>query len=208
MSSLADSRATFLAECPVSRETEARLARYEDLILKRNQGLSLIAGSTEGEIWTRHFLDSAQLVKLIAHPQESVVDLGTGAGFPGLVLAIMGLPDIHLIENNMQKVAFLRAVVAELGLRVTIHPMKVDAVRPFIAGTVTSRALKPLDQLLGMAARFLGPDTVCVFPKGRQAAEELAEAERRWRMRVERFSSVTSADSTIFRLTHIAKAAT
>jgi 16S rRNA (guanine527-N7)-methyltransferase len=118
----------------------------------------------------------------------------------------MGLPNMHLVENNMQKVAFLRAVVAELRLDVTIHPMKVEAMKPFVAGAVVSRALKPLDQLLGLAARFMGSDTACIFPKGRRAAEELDEAARHWRMTVERFPSVTSADSTIFRLTHIAKA--
>ena len=176
------------------------------MILARNQGLSLIADSTSDAVWTRHFLDSAQLAKLIRHPQESVVDLGTGAGFPGVVLAIMGLPKVHLIENNMQKVAFLRAVVAELRLDVAIHAMKIQAVKPFVAGAVTSRALKPLNQLLGLAARFIGADTDCVFLKGRRAEEELADAARCWRMSVERFSSVTSTDSTIFRLTHITKA--
>src|ERR1700760_2803390 len=145
----ADPRAEFLAAVPVSRETEARLARYESLLLERNQALSLISGTTADIVWTRHFLDSAQLLTLILEPMRPVIDIGTGAGFPGLVLAILGLPDVHLVEHNMQKVAFLRGVADALDLSVTIHGMKSDAVKPFTAGTVTARALKPLDQLLG-----------------------------------------------------------
>ncbi len=201
-------RAEFLAAFPVSRETEARLARYESLLLERNQTLSLISATTADIIWTRHFLDSAQLFPLIPEPDRPIVDIGTGAGFPGLVLAILGLPDVHLVEHNMQKVAFLRFVADALNLRVTVHAKKAEAVKPFVAGTVTARALKPLDQLLGFGKRFLGQNSVCLFPKGRRAEEEMAEAARRWHMKAERFPSVTDPDSTIFRLSHVTEART
>ncbi len=202
----ADHRAAFREACPVSRETEGRLKRYEEMLVERNQTLSLVSGSTIDILWTRHFLDSAQLLALIPQPERPVIDLGTGAGFPGLVLAIMGLPDVHLVENNMQKVAFLRDVVAALELQVTIHAMKAESVRPFPVGVVTSRALTQLDQLIAMSRRFLGAGSVCVFPKGRKAADELQAAEGRWRMKVERFPSRTDAESTIFRLSDIAEA--
>jgi 16S rRNA (guanine527-N7)-methyltransferase len=140
---------------------------------------------------------------LIPDPENSVIDMGAGPGFPGLVLAILGLPRVHLVENNMQKAGFLNAVIADLALPVTVHAMKVEAVRPFVAGTVTARALKPLSQLIGMGWKFLGPGSVCVFPKGRRAAEELAAAERDWSMTVERFQSLTDPESTIFRLSHV-----
>jgi len=204
--SLADHRGAFLAACPVSRETEAQLDRFALLLADRNRSLSLIADSTMEALWTRHFLDSAQILRLIPDPEAVVVDLGTGAGFPGLVLGILGLPKIHLIENNMQKVAFLRNVVAELGLPVTVHAMKIEAVRPFAAGTVTARALKPLDQLIGLSRKFMGSGSACVFPKGRRAEEELRDAERRWRMKTERFQSLTDAGSTIFRISDIQEA--
>jgi 16S rRNA (guanine(527)-N(7))-methyltransferase RsmG len=202
----ADPRAEFLAAFPVSRETEALLARFENLLLERNQSLSLISDSTADIIWTRHFLDSAQLLSLIPAPDRPLIDLGTGAGFPGLVLAILGLPHVHLVENNMQKVAFLRGVVEALGLSVTVHGMKSDAVKPFAAGTVTARALKPLDQLIGFGGRFLGAGSVCLFPKGRRAEEEMAVAARKWHMKTERFPSVTDPDSTIFRLSDVTEA--
>ena len=202
----ADPRAEFLAAFPVSRETEARLARYENLLLERNQTLSLISGTTADIIWTRHFLDSAQLLPLIQRPDQPLVDLGTGAGFPGLVLAIIGLPDVHLVEHNMQKVAFLRSVAEALNLPVTVHGMKSDAVKPFVAGTVTARALRPLDELIGLGRRFLGQHSVCLFPKGRRAEEEMVVAARKWHMKVERFPSVTDAESTIFRLSDVTEA--
>lgn len=198
-------RADFLRAFPVSRETEDRLAHYEALLLKRNQSLSLIAPSTNEIVWTRHFLDSAQLSTLITSPEKPVVDIGTGAGFPGLVLAILGLPDVHLVEHNMQKVAFLQTVADALELPVTIHGMKSASVRQFTAGTVTARALKPLEQLLGLGRRFLGADSVCLFPKGRRAEEEMAAASRKWHMKAERFPSLTDPESTIFRLSNIAE---
>jgi 16S rRNA (guanine527-N7)-methyltransferase len=202
----AEDRAAFLAAFPVSRETEARFVRYESLLLQRNQTLSLISDSTADIIWTRHFLDSAQLLPLIAQPDQTVVDIGTGAGFPGMVLAILGLPDVRLIEHNMQKVVFLRDVAADLGLSVTVHGMKAEAVKPFAAGTVTARALKPLDQLIGIGRRFLGPGSVCLFPKGRKAEEEMAVAAGKWHMKAERFASLTDPASTIFRLSEVTEA--
>ncbi len=179
------------------------MARYEALLLARNRTLSLISSTTEDAIWTRHFLDSAQLAPLIVDPQDSVVDIGSGAGFPGLVLAIMGLPNVHLVENNMKKVAFLRSVIAELDLPVTLHPMKAESVKPFVAGAVVARALKPLSELLSLSRSLRGPRTVCVFPKGRRAEEELLQAQRDWNMHIERFPSLTSDESTILRLGNI-----
>ena len=100
--------------------------------------------------------------------------MGSGAGFPGLVLAILGAPNVHLVEHNMQKVAFLRSVVEALGLPVTIHPMKSDAVKRFAAGAVTARALKPLDRTLGLSRPTFGGRDGLHLSKGRRAEEEMA----------------------------------
>ncbi len=184
---ISSDRAAYLAALPTAPEVEDRLARYEALLRARNETLALISDSTVETIWTRHFLDSAQLAKLIPRPGDSVVDIGTGAGFPGLVLAIIGLPDVHLVENNMQKVAFLRSVVADLSLPVTVHAMKAEAVRGLISGNLRDDG------------------TTCLFPKGRRVDDELQDAARDWRMDVERFPSLTSAESTILRLRHVAR---
>jgi 16S rRNA (guanine527-N7)-methyltransferase len=203
----ADPRAAFLAAFPVSRETELRLEQYDALLRDWNQRLSLVANSTLDSIWSRHFLDSAQLMPLIPEPARPVIDIGTGAGFPGVILAIMGLPHIHLVEHNMRKVGFLRTVIAALGLEVTLHAMKVESVKPFAAGAVTARAFRPLAELVGLGRKFLRDDAaVAIFPKGRRAEEELTEARRLWRAQVERFPSLTDPDSTIFRLSGIAEA--
>jgi 16S rRNA (guanine527-N7)-methyltransferase len=202
---ISSDRAAYLAAFPTVPEVEDRLARYEALLRARNETLALISDSTVETIWTRHFLDSAQLAKLIPRPGDSVVDIGTGAGFPGLVLAIIGLPDVHLVENNMQKVAFLRSVVADLSLPVTVHAMKAEAVRGLIAATVVARALKPLSQLLALSGNLRDDGTTCLFPKGRRVDDELQDAARDWRMDVERFPSLTSAESTILRLRHVAR---
>ena len=205
--SQAEQREDFLRVVPVSHETLALLRVYESILIKENQELSLVSPSTVDMIWTRHFLDSAQLLPLIPEPEAPLVDLGTGAGFPGLVLAIMGLPQVHLVEHNMRKVAFLKKIVSELDLSVTIHAMKAETVRPFAAGTVTARALKPLDELIGMGRKFVAGSGVALFPKGRRAAEELKDAERNWRMRVESFPSITDLESTVFRLSDINRVA-
>ena len=179
------------------------MARYKHLLIEANQALSLIAPSTEATIWTRHLLDSAQLLPLVEDQKETLFDVGTGAGFPGLVLAILGHPRVHLVEHNLQKVAFLRRVTDELRLPVTIHPMKSEALKSTHAGIVTARALKPLGQLIALSRRLIGPSTRCVFPKGRRAEAELTEALEHWSMKVERFPSMTDPESTIFRLSHI-----
>lgn len=195
----------FLASYPVSRETLARLQLFEKKLIEANQSLSLIAPSTEAIIWTRHFLDSAQLLPLVGEENTPIVDMGAGAGFPGLVLAILGLRGVNLIEHNLKKVAFLRAIAAELHLDVTIHPMKAEAVRHLDARTVTARAFRPLAELIQLATRFMGEGAAAIFPKGARAEEELAVAERQWRMVVERFPSRTSPESTIFRLSQISR---
>lgn len=201
-------RDVFLAANPVSRETEARLERYAGLLTEWNQGLSLVSDSTLGEIWTRHFLDSAQLLPLFPDPRASIVDMGTGAGFPGLVLAILGHREVHLVEHNIQKVKFLQAVIDALDLKVTLHAKKTESVKPFIAGAITARGLKPLNILINLGQRFLGRESVCIFPKGRRAEDELRDAQRHWRMHVERFPSITSPESTIFRLSRVAELST
>ena len=122
----------------VSRETLDRLIAYDGLLRKWQPKINLVGPSTLPDAWKRHFLDSAQLLPLIPEPDRPVVDIGTGAGFPGLVLAILGLPHVHLIEHNMQKIAFLQSVIQALDLPVTIHGKKVEAVKPFVAGTVTA----------------------------------------------------------------------
>lgn len=193
----------FAAETGVSRETLGRLERYRELLLEANQGLSLIGDSTIPTLWERHFLDSAQLLPLLPSPEAVVLDMGTGAGLPGLVLAILGCPNVHLAEHNMKKATFLRRVIDELGLPTQLHAKKAESIPAFPVDVVTARAFAPLPELIGLARPFLGTAGICLFLKGRNAEAELDLARRSWRCTASLLPSRTAPDARIVRLSEI-----
>ena len=198
----------FQAQTGVSQETLDRLAAYVDL-LKRWQGaLNLVAASTLDDVWRRHMLDSAQLVSLLPGETRVLVDLGSGAGFPGLVLAILGVPQVHLIERDQRKAVFLREVarITDAAGQVTVHATTIAAAPPLTADVITARALAPLDRLLPLAARFCGPETACLFPKGQDVDKELTQATRTATLRVERCPSLSDPRGTVLRLEGLGRA--
>ncbi len=198
------SRHSTAADFGVSRETEARLQAYVALLLRWNAKINLVADSTLEQVWQRHILDSLQLLPLLPDGQGSITDLGSGAGFPGLVLAAASGRETHLVESDRRKCAFLSEAARTLGLsRAHIHPQRIEAATPPPAAVVTARALAPLPILLGHAARLLAPGGVALFPKGRTADEELTAAAPHWTMRAERFPSHTDSAATILRLSEI-----
>ncbi len=191
-----------LADVP--RETEARLRDYLALLLRWNARINLVARADDDTLWTRHILDSAQLAPLLPDAPGPLVDLGSGAGFPGLVLALLGGRETHLVESDRRKSAFLQEATRTLGLSsVTIHPTRIEAARLPPAAVITARALAPLPALLSYAHRLLASRGIALFPKGRTATEELTAAASAWTMRVERFPSRTDPDSAILRLSEI-----
>lgn len=186
----------------VSRETEERLRAYLRLLLNWNARINLIAAAPEEEIWQRHVLDSWQLLALL--PAGPLVDLGSGGGLPGLVIAIGREEETHLVESDRRKAAFLMEAARTLGLKhVRVHPARIEAARLPVIRVVTARALAPLPDLLGHAARILASGGVAVFPKGRNAEAELTAAAPHWLMHTERFPSRTDAQATILRLSEI-----
>lgn len=189
----------------VSRETIDRLAKYVELLASWNRRINLVGRDTMGDVWRRHVLDSAQLFPLIPREARRLVDLGSGAGFPGLVLAIMGVPDVHLIESDGRKAVFLREAVRITGAPATVHARRIDRVPPFIADVVTARALAPLPELLAISERFLGPRTIYLFLKGRMVDEELTEAAKAWHIRMDRQPSLTDPSGCVLRLEAIAR---
>ena len=176
----------------VSRETLERLSIYERLLQDWGKTLSLVSRSTLDDIWNRHFADSAQILPLLRGP---LLDMGTGAGFPGMVLAIMGVKDVHLSDNNQKKIEFLKEVKAQTRCKVTIHNCKSEVVPDHKFGTLTARALAPLDELLKIAAPFFGPKTQAIFLKGRSYEAEVETASHDWSFDCEPRSSLTNADS-------------
>jgi 16S rRNA (guanine527-N7)-methyltransferase len=190
----------------VSRETRERLNTYAELLRKWQRSINLFGPRTLDDLWNRHFTDSAQLLPLIPPSARVLVDFGSGAGFPGLVLAILGVSQVHLIESDQRKATFLREVARATGTPVTVHAKRIEQVASFPADVVSARALAPLGDLLGFAAPFLHPDSLCLFPKGQMAEDELTAASRTWNINVDRIQSVTDPSATILRLSQVSRA--
>jgi 16S rRNA (guanine527-N7)-methyltransferase len=193
-------------ELGVSRETHARLARYVDLLREWNARVNLVSRLSLDDAWRRHVLDSAQLFPLIPGKARNLVDLGSGAGFPGLVLAILGAPEVHLIESDVRKCAFLREAARVTETAVAIHACRIEAMAPLPADVITARALAPLTDLLDLAAPFLQPHTMCVFLKGKSAAEELRQARGRWQMKDSIVPSRTDPDASVIIIQKVGRA--
>jgi len=203
----------FRAAANVSRETLERLERYAALLEKWNRAINLVARGSLVDLWRRHMLDSAQLWPLLpvvrGRPRR-ILDLGSGAGFPGLVLAIMGVPErgteVHLVESDEKKAAFLREAARIGEAPVTLHVQRSESLAPFPVDAVTARACAPLPRLLEYAVPFLGnyrPGAAAplgLFLKGRDIDRELTKVPKKWKMRVDLISSRTEPAARIVRI--------
>ncbi|MDA8252330.1 MAG: 16S rRNA (guanine(527)-N(7))-methyltransferase RsmG [Rhodospirillales bacterium] len=184
-------------------EIARRLDAFLALLLQWNRRINLIAGADEGSVWHRHVLDSAQLAPLLPEKPGAFIDLGSGAGFPGLVLAVVAGWRVHLVESDARKAAFLREAVRVTGTDAVVHACRAESLSISPAPVVTARGIAPLPRLLELAVPLLAPGGICLFPKGRSAMDELTAAHREWHMRVERFPSRTSPTATLLRLCEI-----
>jgi 16S rRNA (guanine527-N7)-methyltransferase len=190
---------------PVSRETLERLEAYAELLTRWSARINLVGRDTIGDLWRRHILDSAQLWALVPDRARSLIDLGTGAGLPGLVLAILGVPGVELVEADSRKCAFLREAARITEVAVTLRPCRIQAVPPHPVGVVTARACAPLDRLLGLAEPFLAPDAECLFLKGERVEEELTLARKHWTMTASACQSRSDPPGVILRLQQVAR---
>jgi 16S rRNA (guanine527-N7)-methyltransferase len=200
---LSADRGRALALTPVSRETAARLDRFVALLLKWQHVTHLIAPSTVPTLWTRHIADSLQLIDL-APDAKIWVDLGTGGGFPGLVIAcaLYGMAGrmVHLVESNAKKAAFLREAVAATGSPAIVQAVRMEKFVESFAGRadiVTARAVSPLSLLLGQCLPLLRQGTVGLFPKGQDVEAELTEASICWKMAADLVPSRTDPKARI-----------
>lgn len=186
----------------VSRETYGDFERYVSHLRQWQSRINLISPHTLGEVWDRHIVDSAQLFAL--HPDaESWLDLGSGAGLPGLIIAILvkgrGYGRVHLIESNQKKAAFLRFVAQNLSLPADVHDQRIENCIGAVgqSNIVTARALAPLNDLLGYTNLLLKSGAIGLFPKGREHQEELTEALRNWQFSYTLHPSVTDPRARI-----------
>lgn len=184
----------------VSRETFDRLQAYVDLLERWQARINLVARSTLAEVWHRHVWDSAQLYPLIEPKPVRLYDIGSGAGFPGLVLAILGVGDVHLIESDRRKIEFLRESARITSTKISLHPARVETLAPGNGDVVTARGCASIAELLDMAKPLLKPNGSCLFLKGAGAQAELTEARKRWTMRVNESESLTDTTGVILRL--------
>lgn len=192
----------------VSRETREKLELLERELRRWQSVKNLVGPATLDQIWERHIVDSLQLLDL-APNAKTWVDLGSGAGFPGLVLAIAGQErglKVHLVESNSRKCAFLREIVRLTGAQATVHPARLETVIPGFVGkadVVSARALAALTQLLEWTEPMLKAGTIGLFPKGRDAEIELTEARKRWTFEADILPSRTDSEARILRITSI-----
>jgi len=190
---------------PVSRETLARLEAYAELLTRWSARINLIGRDTIADLWRRHILDSAQLRAFVPDRARNMIDLGSGAGLPGLVLAILGVPGVELLEADSRKCAFLREAARITEAPVTLRPCRIETVSPHPVDFVTARACAPLDRLLGLAEPFLAPDSECLFLKGERVGEELTLARKRWTMTPSLHQSRSDPRGVVLRLQQVAR---
>lgn len=181
----------------VSRETLDRLHLYEALLKKWNPAINLVSRATVADAWARHFLDSAQIFDLAPGGARHWADLGSGGGFPGMVVAIIAAeraPDmaVTLVESDQRKAAFLRTVVREVGVPANVIAERIEEVPPLGADVLSARALAPLSMLLGFAERHMVPGGRALLQKGAQHDAEITEALASWRFDVQKTPSKTN----------------
>jgi 16S rRNA (guanine527-N7)-methyltransferase len=183
-----------------------KVEQYVGLLLRWNQRINLIAKASEAELRTRHVADSLQLLPLLPFGEKPIADLGSGAGFPGLMMALASNRMVHLIEADRRKAAFLVECAAVLRLtNVTVHAKRVEETRLISLSAVTARAFAPLSKLLDHAASMLSPEGVGLFPKGKEFNSEIEAARRIWQFGYEVFPSATDPHGAILRIRDISR---
>lgn len=198
-------KSDFIRLTSASREALEKLNRYAALLVEWNQKFNLVAPSTLPNIWSRHFLDSAQLLPFIKlhSPNLSSADLGSGAGFPGLILNILGVSKVHLIESTGKKADFLQTVIDELRLDAIVHRCRIEDLEEFRVDIITARALAPMKELLPLVAPLIHKSSLCLFLKGKTVDLELTEAKKYWMFDCEKTQSLSDASGSILAIRNL-----
>lgn len=193
----AEARAWLQKAFGVPRETMARFDRLADLILSESSVQNLVSASTLAHLWRRHFADSAQLLRFAPSPTASWVDLGSGAGFPGLIVAAIHRGPVTLVEERKLRVDFLRRAAAVLEVDVEIVAARVERLSPRPFGVISARAFAPLPRLLDLGTRFSTGNSVWILPKGRNAQSELEAVRPSWQGEFRLEPSLTDDEARI-----------
>jgi len=188
----------------VSTDVKKRLVIYAELLKKWQNRINLISKNTLPTLWERHILDSGQLAKTLPHHLSQnplrIIDMGTGAGLPGLILAIMTEHEVHLVDSDTRKIAFLRTALRETGTKAILHEDRIENLPPLAANVITARALAPLDQLLSLAKHQHHQQIHYLFLKGKNAHKEWDNVSDKNRFKTNLIPSQTNNDSMIIHL--------
>ena len=188
---------TFTSQLNVSRETLDLFLLYAEILAKWQVKINLISGNTIDNVWIRHFLDSAQLYDLVPTGSKTLLDIRSGAGFPGMVLAVMGVKNVTLVEADSRKCLFLREVLRQTGKHANIVNCRIEEFDGGCYDIITARALAPMDKLLTYINPHFGPSTKGIFLKGEQVDRELTKAKKQWKLKYKTIPSITSDGGSI-----------
>ncbi len=194
----------------VSRETIADLEAYSGLVLKWTKTINLISKSSHAELWSRHVMDSVQLWRHVTKCNH-LLDLGSGGGFPGIVMAISAkhgknIDRVTLVESDVRKCAFLLTVIRELDLPAKVITKRIEDLPDMTADCVTARALAPLSDLLGYVAPHLSEGGQCLLLKGGKADDEIQAARKDWSFSVEKSPSMTQTEASVLIIKELSRA--
>jgi 16S rRNA (guanine527-N7)-methyltransferase len=184
---------------------EKSLEEFVTILLNRNQNFNFIGKSTIDDVWHRHILDCAQLMKYIPNVNLMFGDFGSGAGLPGIILSILGLKEIHLIEKSFRKSEFLREAKSLSNQRIFVQNSKLEEIANLQFDCIVSRALAPLPKLLEHSVKFLKNEGFCLFLKGKNLQSEINDSKKQFVFEYELFPSITSKESNIIHLKKISK---
>ena len=200
-----------IAGLSVSRETLQALQQFEQLVRRWTDAVNLVSKASAADLWNRHIVDSAQVFAFCPQDAETWLDMGSGGGFPGLVVAILArekLPALRvsLAESDQRKATFLRQAAQKLGLEVAVRSARIESLEPAGADVLSARALAALPDLLGYAEQHLRANGVALFQKGARFPEEIAAAKRNWTFEVTPHSSLSEPDAAILEIRKIHRA--
>jgi 16S rRNA (guanine527-N7)-methyltransferase len=194
-----------LTKYHVTLRQKKNIQKYIDSIIQHNIHTNLVGKSTLADPWSKHILDSLQLVSFIKNKNHSILDMGTGAGLPGVVLSIAGYKNVSLVDSNGKKIKFLKTIKDDLGLSLNIIPGRLERLHNLKFDIITSRALAKLSILFGYSQNFMKKNSVLIFLKGKTVNEEILEAKKNWKFKLQKYRSISDSRGVILVVERLSK---
>ena len=194
-----------LTKYPVISRQKKNIQKYIDSIIQHNIHTNLVGKSTLVDPWSKHILDSLQLVSFIKNKNLSILDMGTGAGLPGVVLSIAGYKNVSLVDSNGKKIKFLKTIKDNLGLNLNIISGRLEKLHNLRFDVITSRALAKLNILFGYSQNFMKKKSVLIFLKGKTVNEEILEAKKNWKFKFQKYRSISDSRGVILVVERLSK---